>query len=346
LFHFGFRKLRSFANLEVDAVHGVIMDQLGLDPADDLATRSRVAHVLAAWEAAQQQVKRDNETTAEDRASRLPRNSTQLEASVKRRLRRQGGGGFQAVEAQSGSVSYSGSTVAVSLDNDSISVSVQVPSSGEGGYGIQNPSDIRVGRLFPELFPNLDPALGGTNGSAPSPHHDTPSSTEGARLPVPTTRWLPEHQLRSDGSWSGLPTNERPLPKWKSLPMAVRRTADKLQLRGGLGAQDRVAASFVAGQDAANYKLAGVVYHNYGCGFCGSRERPQSERTVWVATSDPWLERPTTYYRWADLQVGVSVAGTGSWQSFATVAEATAFCLGFGLNELAAAPEPGNPTPI
>jgi hypothetical protein len=96
LFHFGFRKLRLFANLEVDSakVQGVIKDQLGLDPADDLATRSRVAHVLAAWEAAQQQVNRDNEIRAENRASRLPRTSTQLEASAMRK----------AVEAQFGKI--------------------------------------------------------------------------------------------------------------------------------------------------------------------------------------------------------------------------------------------------
>ena len=87
LFHYGFNKMRLFANIEstVDKVRVIIRDQLGLDPDVDLRTRSRVAHVLAAWESSKEQVARDNEVRAEARSSRQTRTLPASEGQAMRR---------------------------------------------------------------------------------------------------------------------------------------------------------------------------------------------------------------------------------------------------------------------
>ena len=75
IYHKGFTTLRRFVGLE-DAkseVRAVLAEQFGLVSSEGLEQRVHVADVLAAWESAKEQLGRENEIRAEQRASRVSR---------------------------------------------------------------------------------------------------------------------------------------------------------------------------------------------------------------------------------------------------------------------------------
>jgi hypothetical protein len=71
----GFTSLRLFAGLDETraAVKACLANDFGLDAAADLATRRRVALVLAAWESSKDQVLADDRCKVEARSNHLPR---------------------------------------------------------------------------------------------------------------------------------------------------------------------------------------------------------------------------------------------------------------------------------
>ena len=116
------------------------------------------------------------------------------------------------------------------------------------------------------------------------------------------------------------------LPVWADLPLEIRQSAARLSIRHGLAPRDRIIAAFASGCDARRFVSHCTPYPACGRGFCG-------DGRIWIVFASSDLGRPTRFAGWSRCAAYCD-ASRDCYQSFASEAEARAFCVGFGLEDI------------